>query len=235
MSTRVLIVDDNQALAENLGEILEEEGCEVILRPPEDALDVPACDVAILDLKMPGLDGITLCKTLRARHPAMRFVLMTAYATDAHVARARDAGFARVLPKPLPIEQLIELLAAIPARPSVLIVDDDRDVGESLAEALAEHGFDAHVATSIVEARASAPGRDAAVVDIRLPDGSGADLARELDATEGVQVVVLSGLDPSAVAEQLRHAGATANAVLTKPADPDALVALLRTLTAPSS
>lgn len=86
MSGRALIVDDNRSLAEDLGEILAAEGYEVqVFHDPLEALRrAPELrfDVAVLDVRMPGIDGVALHRELQASHPHSFFVLMTAYTED---------------------------------------------------------------------------------------------------------------------------------------------------------
>lgn len=58
-------------------------------------------DVALLDVRMPGLDGLEVCERVRARRPqaGTRVVLLSAYMDDAVAARARAAGADAALPK----------------------------------------------------------------------------------------------------------------------------------------
>lgn len=115
MSQRALIVDDNRPLAEDLAEILADEGYEVrIFDRPREAL--LACgderfDVVLLDIRMPGMDGIELHRNLVQRCPEARFVLMTAYTEDERISAAMSADVRVVLPKPIPIQRLLKVLA----------------------------------------------------------------------------------------------------------------------------
>jgi CheY-like chemotaxis protein len=116
---RALIVDDNRPLAENLAEILSGEGYEVLVCDrPEAAMS--ACerdefDVALLDVRMPGMDGVELHRALAVRAPRAHFVLMTAYSEDARIAAALAAGVRAVLPKPIPIRMLLDVLRPVHA------------------------------------------------------------------------------------------------------------------------
>jgi CheY-like chemotaxis protein len=114
MKARVLVVDDNLALAENLAEILSAEGFEVAICDGPDAAIALAerepIDVALLDVRMPGMDGVALHEELAARLPEASFVLMTAYSADERIEAARCAGVRAVLPKPLPIARLLAVM-----------------------------------------------------------------------------------------------------------------------------
>lgn len=115
MSRRILIVDDNRDLAENLGELLELEGFEpTVLSSARAALEQGAeldFDVALLDIRMPDVDGIELCALLGSTHPDALFLLMTAFTPEIRMAEAEDAGALMVLPKPVPLDQLMQLLS----------------------------------------------------------------------------------------------------------------------------
>lgn len=115
MSRRILIVDDNRDLAENLGELLELEGFEpTVLSSSRTALErAPelAFDVALLDVRMPEVDGIELCSALGTMHPDAVFLLMTAFTAETRIAEAEQASVLAVLPKPVPFERLMMLLS----------------------------------------------------------------------------------------------------------------------------
>jgi DNA-binding response OmpR family regulator len=235
MSKLAVIVDDNRALAEGLGEILEAEGYQIrIFDDPLDALRETsnlAFDVALLDVRMPGMDGVTLQQQLMTTHPDARFVLMTAYADDQRISQGLSAGASAVLPKPVPIAELFDALGDQGAR-DLLLVEDDAAFREALSEVLSQDGYRCHGAASAREARqviaaSSAQGCTLAmaVIDVRLPDGSGAQLARELEAAN-LSCVLMTGWDPDEPKQQLQgrlH-------VLVKPFSPDRLLKVLSEL-----
>ena len=80
---RVLLVDDNRALAENLGELLRAEGmAPVLLHGVAEALQAAErapFEAAVVDVHLPDGDGVGLLEALRARQPTARYVLMTAF------------------------------------------------------------------------------------------------------------------------------------------------------------
>jgi CheY-like chemotaxis protein len=100
-----------------LAEILEGRGYQVRFfddpkRAAREALQLDF-DVALLDVRMPGMDGVTLQRLLMAQHPQARFVLMTAYADDSRISQGLAAGASAVLTKPVPLEQLFLALAKL--------------------------------------------------------------------------------------------------------------------------
>src|SRR5438105_13950697 len=102
---KVLVVDDEPAVRESLRRALELEGYEVELAPSgEDALtrlgNVIHPDAVILDILMPGIDGLEVCRRIRARGDGIPVLMLTARAeVDSRVA-GLDAGADDYLPKP---------------------------------------------------------------------------------------------------------------------------------------
>ena len=111
MPTRVVIAEDEAIIRLDLKETLEEEGYEVIgetgrgdeavrlvreLRP----------DIAILDVKMPGIDGLTAAREIAADH-LCAVLILTAFSQRDLVVRARDAGALAYLVKPFQRSELV--------------------------------------------------------------------------------------------------------------------------------
>jgi CheY-like chemotaxis protein len=117
METRavtVLVVDDNQDLAENIAEILGLRGfAAVIATSGEEALpralaDGP--DLLLTDFRLPGMTGAELVRRLRQHLRGLRAVVMSAYTDDHTIAAAQDAG-ANFLPKPVDLTALSQLIS----------------------------------------------------------------------------------------------------------------------------
>jgi CheY-like chemotaxis protein len=115
---RILVVDDNTQLAENVAEILQDEGHEVVVAASgADALQVveegPHCmDAALLDVRMAEMDGVELLERLHARCPKTLYVMMTAFSVDERLARARSLGASEILAKPFAPDALLHALHA---------------------------------------------------------------------------------------------------------------------------
>jgi CheY-like chemotaxis protein len=115
---RILVVDDNTELAENVAELLEDEGHEVLLAACGlDAIRVMSeqrecIDAALLDVRMEGMDGVELLERLHERCPGTLYVMMTAFSRDERLARARDLGASEILSKPFAPDALLHALHA---------------------------------------------------------------------------------------------------------------------------
>jgi signal transduction histidine kinase len=112
MSGLVLIVDDDEALSENLAEIIGTLGVRtMIARDRESALALAAAndfDVALIDVRLPDGDGMSLLAPLRARSPYLQSVMVTGNASvEGAIAAVRGAAFAYVL-KPVSPPDLLD-------------------------------------------------------------------------------------------------------------------------------
>jgi len=110
----------------------------------------------------------------------------------------------------------------------LLLVDDDETFRTRLARALGARGLEvataAEPAAALEAARRATP--DYAVVDLKMPGGSGLELVRELSAqAPGIRIVVLTGYGSIASAVEALHRGA--HHYLSKPADADEIIAAL--------
>lgn len=234
MRRHALIVDDNRSLAEDLGEILEDEGYDVtVFDSPHKALAASRTlqfDVALLDMRMPGMDGVVLHEGLAAEHPHARFVLMTAYTADERIAEALRGGVRAVLPKPL---SLAALLSALEQRAieHVLLIDDDRAFSEALSEVLTSSGYRCSVGHTAADARSMAKllEPDVIIVDVRLPDGDGAELSIELARESAAPVILITGFDPERARRGL-GAGLVSGRLLVKPFSPEQVLRALAEL-----
>ena len=136
---RILVAEDETIIRLDLREILERAGYEVCAeaRDGEEAVELALSerpDLAILDVKMPRLDGIDAARRILADRP-IPIVILTAYGQDELVSRAVEAGVFGYLVKPFRETDLLPAIQAARARHAEL--QTLRDEAESLAEALA--------------------------------------------------------------------------------------------------
>ena len=115
---KILVVDDEPAVRESLRRALELEGYVVELADDGEAalerLEGSAqADAVILDVLMPGIDGLEVCRRLRAQDNAVPVLMLTARAeVDSRVA-GLDAGADDYLPKPFALAELLARLRAL--------------------------------------------------------------------------------------------------------------------------
>ncbi len=108
---RILVVDDEAAMLENCRRLLVRAGheCQTLVDPTEarEVLMDTQPDVMLVDLRMPGLDGMTLLTVALAEDPDLPVIVMTAYGTVASAVRAIGEGAFDYLTKPFTRDQLL--------------------------------------------------------------------------------------------------------------------------------
>lgn len=115
-SLRVLCVDDNQDSADSMAMLLEMLGCEAEVSYGSAAAlalaDLFHPDVCLLDITMPGMDGLELAQRLRQKADGRRILLvaMTALSSESHRQQTTAAGFDHHLTKPVEIRALTAAL-----------------------------------------------------------------------------------------------------------------------------
>ena len=155
LKIKVLIVDDDYGMTETMKDVLEDLGYEV-----EVALDfqtalaavwnpVRQFDVLLMDIKMPGQNGVETLKRMKAIHPDLKILMMTAYTDQDLIDEAVSSGAIDVLHKPLDIDRVIDFLDSLKHKKTVLVIDDDSKViklfekcleGENLSVSYAHSG-----------------------------------------------------------------------------------------------
>jgi DNA-binding response OmpR family regulator len=116
----ILLVEDERRLAQIVHRVLEEEGHTVDLaHDGDDGLAMArdgSHDVIVLDVLLPGMDGIELCQTLRRERVDTPVLLLTALDSVDDRVRGLDAGADDYLPKPFAFQELLARLRALSRR-----------------------------------------------------------------------------------------------------------------------
>jgi CheY-like chemotaxis protein len=226
---RYLIVDDNQAFAENLAEIIGDHGAKVDLAASgADALELAKqtrYDALLSDMRMPVMNGAELVHRVRRLDPGLPAIVITAYTNDDDLAAARREGLLAVLPKPAPVERLLELLASARRDGLAALVEDDPAMSDNLGELLRARGFAAVTAASVTETERLGDVKPfCALVDLRVPGGpDGAAMDRLEKKFPGLPMLVITAH------AQVSPPGPSAG-VFHKPFDSAALMAMVEKL-----
>jgi len=236
---RILIVDDEPDICANLWDILTDLGYQV--NTAHDgfvALDLVkkhVYDVALLDLRMPGMDGLELYRRIREVSAGTVAIVVTAYAGSEAAKSACAAGAWRIVPKPVDTGSLLGLVAQALETPLILVVDDDRDLCENLWDLLHERGYRVHLAHDAPEAEQALRERKFHVVliDMKLPAGDGHQVLRTMQKiNREARTVLITGHAAEMEAKVQEALQAGANAVCYKPFDVEKLLSTVQKLSA---
>src|SRR5579863_757664 len=230
--TCVLIVDDDCDHAESLADVIELRGHTAQLAySGEEAIDyfrATNFDFVLLDVRLPGINGVDTFLELKKIRPAAQVMMMTGYSVEQLVAQAIEGGALGVLLKPFAATQVLELLSKVKQRGRVLVADGDADFVATIVPILEGAGYGVEIAATGAEAleKMIREHVDCLLLNLRLPVLSGAELyARLVDAGRAVPTVLITG--GSEDAEQDARLRSQACDMLFKPFDPNALLAAI--------
>lgn len=235
----ILVVDDDPDTCRNLADILGDLGYRVDTAPDgpsalEKVRRAPY-EIALLDFKMPGMNGLEVYREIKRLRPEMVAIIVSAYTDPGTRDAATGAGVWQVLPKPVDFPALLDLVGQAVGQPLVMVVDDDHDLCDNLWQLLRDRGFRvslAHDARTAAE-RVREHEYKVVLIDMRLPDGDGSEVARTIrQESPTARTVLITGhraeLD-GRVRQALREG---ADAVCYKPFDVPELLTTLENLAA---
>lgn len=124
---RVLLVDDEVSFLEALAERMRMRGLEVTCaksgREALTAVEEQIFDAVVLDLSMPGLDGIETLRRLRQMHPELQVMILSGRATVPTAVEATRLGATDIFEKPTEVDVLVQRIRS--ARAARLAHDDE--------------------------------------------------------------------------------------------------------------
>jgi putative two-component system response regulator len=245
-NTKILVVEDNPFSRELVVDLLEAAGYAVVqFQDGANLLErvkQERPDLILLDLLLPGVDGLTLAEQLRADPgtQGVAIVALTAEARPEKQAFALRAGFHGYLTKPLDKEALLQTIARLleqreptnggtirrfpplvsPKKPRLLVVDDNAKNVELLTALMQAEGYKVVSASDGLEALAqvAAAPPDLILLDIMMPGLDGYAVCRQLKErpeTRLVPIVLLTAL--GAEDHLIRGIESGADDFLTKP------------------
>jgi DNA-binding response OmpR family regulator len=116
MAVRVLLIDDDRRLHELLGSYLSQNGCEVTHAPDGraglDAVERDVFDVILLDLMMPGMDGLEVCRKIRAKS-TIPLIMLTAKGDETDRVVGLEMGADDYIAKPFGPRELLARIRAV--------------------------------------------------------------------------------------------------------------------------
>jgi two-component system alkaline phosphatase synthesis response regulator PhoP len=141
--TRILIVEDEPSMVAGLRDNFEFEGYEVVTAGDGEAgleralVDSP--DLVILDVMMPKLSGLDVCKQLKSKRPALPIILLTARGQEVDKVVGLELGADDYVTKPFSIRELLARVKAVLRRAKVLPADQERFTFDNVEVNLRRH------------------------------------------------------------------------------------------------
>jgi len=124
LGSKLLIVDDQYGIRLLLHEIFKKEGYEVFQAANGfQAIDIvikDCPDLVILDMKIPGMDGVEILKRIKEINKEIKVILMTAYGELDIIEEAKKLGALRYFPKPFDIDEIKKVVREHTSQPQSL-------------------------------------------------------------------------------------------------------------------
>ncbi len=121
MPTRIVVADDHQIVRQGLRTVLEASTDFAVVGEAASGLDVPSLvertrpDVLVLDLMMPGLNGLEVTRQVHQKHPGTRVVILSMHGTESYVLEALRSGAMAYLLKSGSSSELLDAVRAVVA------------------------------------------------------------------------------------------------------------------------
>lgn len=241
MKGRILLVDDNEAFLDSTKDVLEEEGYQIsVASSGEEAVRKfgnSHFDVVVMDIRMPGLNGVEAFSIMKKFDPQVRVIICTAYIVENLIREALKEGAYSVLNKPFAMDLLIREIenARQPSRCGhILVADRDEELCARLQEVLAQKSHHVIVAHNGKEALAKAQEHsfNVLLLDLNLPDMNCLDLCTRVKRLQpNLFATIITGLSDefdSDTQTKMRTLGGITS--LTKPLNIDQLLELLESI-----
>lgn len=222
MKKKILVVDDEPNTRKLLFDTLSLKGYSITTAANgEEAIGITKqerFDLILLDILMPGLNGIETLKIIRSFDTRTKIIMLTVMDQTILERQARLNGASGFLRKPadLPIipklvEQILEAAAGELKKEKVLIVDDDPQTCVLLKDFLSWRGFEPLVAGTAEEALEKVEKEKPRIVllDIKLPGMDGLTALRKIkEANKDMDIVMITGVEDGSVASEAIKSGA---------------------------
>ena len=237
MRGKILLVDDNDEFLDSTKDVLETEGYQVTTAVNgEDAVALAASqpfNIVLMDIKMPGLNGVDSFLKMKAQNPDVQVILLTAYFMEDLILKAQAEGVLAILSKPLDMTKLLDAVAASVEKGSscILVADDDPVFCNSLSDALQAAGFKVKAACDGDRVRhiAAAESIDILLLDMKFPPHNGLETYRQIKKVQpDVITIIVTGYAEEMEDLISRALDENVYTFLAKPVEIEKLLAAIR-------
>jgi DNA-binding NtrC family response regulator len=189
MKRKIMLVDDNRDFLDSTKDLLEAKGYEVVTADNgETAIELikeSNFDVVLMDVKMPGMNGVESFIEMKKIRPGVAVIMITAYSVDSLIQKALKEGACAVMKKPLDINALFTTIDNLRKRGDgglILIADDDRELCKNLESILTNEGYNVIAAYDGEEAvkKSMIYPVDILLIDMKLPILNGLEVFHKI-------------------------------------------------------
>ena len=142
MSEKILLVDDEKDFLDVMSERIEARGMDVTTadsaKKALESVEKGGYDAIILDLMMPGMDGLQALKAIKKKNPDLQVILLTGHATIEKGIEAMKLGAMDFLEKPADLDKLTDIIKKAQARKMVII---ERKMEEKMKQIIGTKGW----------------------------------------------------------------------------------------------
>jgi two-component system response regulator HydG len=230
----ILIVDDDAGMCETLSDIMEDKGYRTFIAlDGHEAIEKVKeinFDVILMDIRMPGMNGVETFRQIKSIQPHTAVVMMTAYAFEDLIKEALDEGAYGVLYKPFDMERMLSIIDGMREGGLVMVVDDDPHNCEFFKDILEARGYQVSTALSGEEAIniAREDGHDMIFIDMKLPGINGLETYLAIREINPQAVTVMMTAYPQEVNSLLGEPlGEGVYTCLYKPFDMEEVITLV--------
>jgi FixJ family two-component response regulator len=239
----ISVVDDDESIRRTTTRLVESFGFRAAAFESADGflrsgqLHDTAC--LIVDVQMPGMNGLQLQSHLAAEGCGIPIIFITAYDDRESRGRAMQAGAVAFLSKPFGDEQLLQTIRSAlrgkfgGAKNLISVVDDDESIRRTTTRLVESFGFRAAAFESAEGFLKSEQLHDTAclIVDVRMPGMNGLQLQSHLAAACGIPIIFITAYDDKESQRRAMQAGAVA--FLAKPFADEQLLQTIRSTLRP--
>lgn len=186
IETSILIVDDDFGMTETMSDILGDMGYRVAVADDGymaiDMMKENTYDITLMDIRMPGINGVDTFKQVKTISPFTKVIMMTAYSVEDLIKQALEEGAYGILYKPLDFGQVEELIENAQKGSFILLVDDEPAHCDILKDILENKGYQVGIAHNGEEAIACVKERyyDIVFIDVKMPVLNGLETYLEI-------------------------------------------------------
>ncbi len=231
----VLVVDDDRRMVKTISDILKAKGYEAAeAYTGEEAVEKVKSghpDCVLMDIKMPGINGVEALQMIKGMAPDLPVVLMSAYATEAQGEEAKQLGADTVLTKPVDLQMVFSYLSLLRKEESILIVDDDLNFSRTVGDVLRSRGYrvETEADPENVLGHLEQDYKLAILLDLKLGDTNGLEVLKAVRSKyPSKPVVLITGYRDEMTDSIEKGAKIGAYTCLYKPFDMEGLLDTIR-------